>query len=73
MTMQAEYQYHSQGKWDNLQKGEDHWSLYRKEKEEKKNNKTRKLKRPMMTHHSQARIILITLIKQRRCQLRTSN
>ena len=34
MTMEEEY--HSLGKWGNLQNGEDHWSLHRKEKEEKK-------------------------------------
>ena len=40
MTMQEEY--HSLGKWGNFQKEEDHWSLYRKEKEEK--NKKKKIK-----------------------------
>lgn len=29
-------EYHSLGKWNNLQEGEDHWSLCRKEKEEEK-------------------------------------
>lgn len=73
--MTIEEEYHSLGKWGNLQSGEDHWSLYRKEKEgkKKKERETRKLKRPMMTHYSQARIILITVTKQRRFQLRTSN
>ena len=74
MTMGEEY--HSLGKWGNLQNGEDHWSLHRKEKEEKKRERereTRKLKRHMMTHHSQVRIILTTVTKQRKFQLRTSN